>query len=56
MNKEICYGYIDGPNGGLIMEQRIIYKAVKKEFRFTEDEKIFEKLIALIDEILGERC
>ncbi len=38
------------------MEQRIIYKAVKKEFRFTEDDKIFEKLIALIDEILGERC
>ena len=25
------------------MEQRIIYKAVKKEFRFTEDDKIFEK-------------
>ena len=38
------------------MEQRIIYKTVKKEFRFTEDDKIFEKLIGLIDETLGARC
>ena len=38
------------------MEQRIIYKTVKKEFRFTEDDKIFEKLIGLIDETLGDRC
>ena len=38
------------------MEQRIIYKTVKKEFLFTEDDKIFEKLIVLIDETLDARC
>ena len=38
------------------MEQRIIYKTVKKEFRFAENDKIFEKLIVLIDETFDARC